>query len=29
MSGMVLADVVERNATLRPHAPAFIFEGRT
>ena len=28
MTGMVLADVVERNAALRPHAPAFLFEGR-
>ena len=26
---MVLADVVDRNARLRPNAPAFIFEGRT
>ena len=29
MTRMVLADVAERNAALRPHAPAFIFEGRT
>lgn len=29
MSGMVIADVVERNARLRGAAPAFVFEGRT
>ncbi len=29
MRDMVIADVVERNARLRPHAPAFIFEGRS
>ncbi|HYZ63560.1 MAG TPA: AMP-binding protein, partial [Acetobacteraceae bacterium] len=29
MTGMVLADVVERNAQLRGGAPAFVFEGRT